>query len=504
MIIKPTYTTESIEKNNIEEYDMMILESLVSRYGSDIMFQSINESHSYYGTGGRFDRTGGSRVSGFSGFLKALPSFAITTLICWPVALLAGLGALSHRLKEKYEDKDSWLNTLNPRFCVDYLATPSRKSKTSDYYSNDNKDKKSWKDRVKDTLFGAGAGAVGAESADIAAKLSKDASINDEDIEEIKEKALNSIFVPYWVTFSNGEIVRVRADSEENAKLMANMIIAYTAKSVYNVLNQNIDRGYPKYIFYFNDGEKCYWSSVSQKQAYKEALLTRTNLCDAMNKMVPGTIVIENLDKPKVDGKVEVIRGEKIEVPQQNKFLNVTTVQPKRPEEPYLKPLPKPTYKYGSFSPYRVGYANFLLNIPGYNSGEPAEIAKDFNSRTARDQIRDIYYKMDKHYDLYKVKMKDGDIYVIPGKGVNEVSKIALELYYAKVESIKTILQDAAFEEYEDFLTDFGDRINSVQDVKLIDPSEGKDYTIKKGDEASLVKITDKEEENKRYPNFKL
>ena len=83
------------------------------------------------------------------------------------------------------------------------------------------------------------AGAVGAESADIAAKLSKDASINDEDIEEIKEKALNSIFVPYWVTFSNGEIVRVRADSEENAKLMANMIIAYTVKSVYNVLNQN-------------------------------------------------------------------------------------------------------------------------------------------------------------------------------------------------------------------------------------------------------------------------
>jgi hypothetical protein len=38
----------------------------------------------------------------------------------------------------------------------------------------------------------------------------------------------------------------------------------------------------------------------------------------------------------------------------------------------------------------------------------------------------------------------------------------------------------------------------------LIDPAEGKDYTIKKGDEASLVKITDKEEKNKRYPNFKL
>ena len=124
MIIKPTYTTESIEEQHIEDFDQMILESLVSRYGSDIVFQSINESHSYYGSGGRFDRTGGSRVSGVSGLLQSLPSLAITTLICWPAVLLAGLGAISHRMREKYEDKNSWLNRLNPRFWVDYLATP--------------------------------------------------------------------------------------------------------------------------------------------------------------------------------------------------------------------------------------------------------------------------------------------------------------------------------------------------------------------------------------------
>ena len=51
MIIKPTYTTESIEEQHIDDFDRIILESLVSRYGSDIVFQSINESHSYYGTG---------------------------------------------------------------------------------------------------------------------------------------------------------------------------------------------------------------------------------------------------------------------------------------------------------------------------------------------------------------------------------------------------------------------------------------------------------------------
>lgn len=500
MIIKPTYTTESIEEQHIDDYDKMILEDLVSRYGSDIIFQSINEAHTYYGTGGRFDRTGGSRVGGVSGLLQSIPSLAITTLICWPAVLLSGLGAISHRMREKYEDKNSWINRLNPRFWVDYLAT-SHKGKSSS--SHKDKEKDGWVSRVSKSLFGgaAGAGAVAG-----AAALAKDSSTADSsiDTEEAKIAAMNAIFVPYWVTLSNGEILRVRADSEENAKTMANMIIAYTTKPCYNKLNEKISQGCPRYKFYFDDGEMCYWSAPTQKQAYNEALDTRKELCKAMNDVMATSVALDNLDEPKVDGKVEVKRGEKIEVPQQNKFLNVTTVQPQRPDEPTIKPLPKPTYKYGSLSHYKSSYANFMLNIPGYHEGEAIDIVKEFNSRYANDIIRDIYYKMNKRYDLYKVFMKDGDIYVIPGKSVNEVSKIAVELYYAKVESIKDVLQDSALEEYEDFLTDFGDRINSVRDVKLIDPADGNDYTIKKGDEASLIKVTEKNEDNKKYNNFKL
>jgi hypothetical protein len=135
MIIKPVYTTGSINKKHIDEHDFMVLEYLVSEYGSDIVFESINEA-TYYGTGGNFDRTGGSRVSGISGLLQSLPSLAITTAICWPVTLLAGLGALSYRIRKNYEDKDSWLNRLNPRFWVDYLATPSKDNSSSSSYSS--------------------------------------------------------------------------------------------------------------------------------------------------------------------------------------------------------------------------------------------------------------------------------------------------------------------------------------------------------------------------------
>lgn len=513
MIIKPIYTTESIDEQEIDDFDMVIIESLVSKYGSDIIFQSINESR-YYGTGGNFDRTGGSRVSGISGFLQSLPSLAITSIICWPAVLIAGLGAISHRIRTKYEDSDSWLNRLNPRFWVDYLATPHKsKHYPSSYSSSSDEKKKGWFNRLKTALFG---GAVGTGAVAGAAMLAKnkdsstadssviDSSVIDSsiDTEEAKNIAMNAIFVPYWVTLSNGEILRVRSDTEDNAKMMANMIIAYTIKTCYNKLNVLIDQGCPRYKFYFDDGEMCYWSAATQKKAFSEAVETRKQLCKSMN--VISAIEIEDLKTPKIEGKVEVTRGKRIELPVQNKFLNVTTVQPKRPYDPSLKKLPNPTYSYGSLSNYRTQYANFALNIPGYMVGEAVDITKYFNSVTARDIIRDIYDRMDKHYELYRVNMKDGDVYVIPGKNENEVGKIAFALYKAKVESILKTLQDSALEEYTDFLKEYGEQLNGYKTIKFIDPAEGKDYTIKKGDEASVVKVTKKDEKKGTSQKFKL
>ena len=136
MIIKPTYTSTSINSSTIEDFDKVVLEYLVSEYGSDIIFQTLNEAQ-YYGTGGNFNTTGGSNVSGISGFLQSIPSFALTAAVSWPVALLAGLGAITHRIRNKYEVRNSWLNRLNPGFWAEYLATPS-KSKSS-YSSSSNK-----------------------------------------------------------------------------------------------------------------------------------------------------------------------------------------------------------------------------------------------------------------------------------------------------------------------------------------------------------------------------
>lgn len=512
MIIKPIYTAESINDINIESYDNEVLEYLVSKYGTDIVFESMNEAGMYYGTGGNFDRTGGSKVSGVSGFLQALPSFAITTAISWPVTLIAALGAITHRIKEKYEDKNSWLNRLNPMFWVDYLATPSKSKSSSGSVFNSSsssksssKSEKTWKERVHDALFGAGSGAVGAAGTVAAASLlSKDSSVDDLDsstVENLKETAINAILVPYWVTLSNGEIIRVKADSDESAKIMANAIIAYTKKPCYERLNERIEKGSPRYKFYFDDGECCYWSADSQKKAYEEATKTRKDLCKVMNSITVGETFIDPLDEPKLDGKVEVTRGKKIQLPEQNKFLNVTTVQPTRTKDSSKK-LPKPLYEYAGLYHYKASYANFMINIPAYSSAEASDIVILFN-KINDDPISEIYDRMDKTMMLYRVFMKDGDIYVIPGKTVNDVSEIAMELYKGKMESINKTLQDAALEDYENFIKEYGSYVSGVKDVKKIDPEEGKDYKIKKGDVARLVKIV-KDDKPVKYPDIRL
>jgi len=491
MIIKKYYTSDSISKQTIEDYDKELLEYLIDQYGAGSLFDTMNEA-TYYGTGGRFDNTGGSRVRGLSGALQSLPSLAITTAICWPLALFVGVSALVYRFQKNFEDRNSWMNRLDPRFWVEYLATP-KDSKSSG--------KDGWMKRAAKAI-GNGVGNAASAAGGAVAGVIAGKEMTDDDKEEKKEALMNAAFVPYWVTLSNGEILRVRSDSEEHAKATANLIIGYI-KPVYEQLNQKIDQGNPRYTFYFNDGEKCYWSAPSQSQAYKEALATRVDLCKAMNNLSPKVIQLEDLSKPKVDGKVEVSRTEKIEVPQQNKFINVTTVQPVR-ENQIVKELPKPVYKYGTLSNFRSNFANFVFNVPAYHDGEAKEIIRTINygNRT----IERIYDRMDKKLDLYSVHMKDGDIYVIPGESVSDVSGIAIDLYDKKNEAIKKVLQDAALEEYEDFLTDYAEQVRRVKDVKKFDPD--KDYTIKKGDVATLYKILGKDEygnnDKERFDNFKL
>lgn len=485
MIVKPLHTSESIEKIEVNDYDRLLLEEFVEKYGYVQMFDSLNEV-TYYGNDGNFNRTGGSRVRRVGGALQAVPSLLISTAICWPATLISALGALSHRMRKKFEDKNSWLNRLDPRFWNDYLGTYHEREKRSKK-SSINDGGKTWVDRAKTALFGAGAAGAGL----LAGKKLSDKEKADASTAFTKDDVVNAAFTPYWVTLSNGEVLRLRADSPENAMILANMIIAYTTKPCYEKMNYMLQNPqYRRYKFNFNDGEVCYWAGKTQNEAYEQALTTRIDLCDQMNQVMPDVVQLDNLEEPEIVGKVEVSKGELIPVPEQNKFISVSSTKPEYKEETSKK-LPSPVYCYGILDNYRAAYANFVINIPATDTNDAVDIVRRFDDRN--ESLEDVYDRMEKKQELYQVKMKDGDIYYIPGETQNDAVELAAKIYVSKVNSIRKTLQGEDMEEYEGFLKEFGSMLNGIKSVSPVSP---KDYTLKKGNQFVLKKYVGKGKED--------
>ena len=217
----------------------MIVEYL---YPDNIQY-NLNEKR-YYGSVSNldFNRTGGAKQKGAKGFFRALPSLLITAAISWPVALLGTLGALRYRWEKRWEDDDAKRQRLLPAYWTDYVA--NRHEKDDKDKKDKNKDEKDNKDNT------AVATATGATVGTVAGGLLAD-KIDDE---ETPEERKNNAFITYWVTFSNGEIIRLRADNKNNAKDAANTIIKYTKKPCYDVLNTKIQYGLPRYKFYLDSG----------------------------------------------------------------------------------------------------------------------------------------------------------------------------------------------------------------------------------------------------------
>ena len=516
MIVEKLYISESSSPmESIPDYDLEVMKSLVEQYGiesiinqmNDDNIKSLNEGHSYYGSsGGNYDRTGGSRVSGISGALQSLPSFLITTAICWPVSLLAAIGALSYRIQKNYQDKESWLNRLNPRFWVDYIATPSRDKCSSSSggwngNSSHKKDSSTFWEKTKSYLGIGGATAAGAATgtaagAAIAAK--KDGEDDDEYKEMTPEEIKSKDFKEYWFTLSNKEILRVRADSEEHAVMFVNMIIAYTKKT-YDELNKKITMkgaDCPRYTFYFNDGEMCYWTGPTKEQAYKEALKTRKELTDTFNRPYGGIVHMDDLSTPEIEGDVEISRTDKIPVPEQDKFLDISTTQPRRVDDA-PKNLPKPVYRYEDLDQYRLHYANFYFNVPSSRESEAVEMIRELNHNNAL--IDKIYNNMVKRLDMYIVVMADGDRYYIPGDFPEDVKETAKALWKQKIAVIEHTLQSSYKEQFTRFFDVYHKLLTVIKKVE-----KTKAYNIQKGDEGHVVLVTTGEEPSEKGNTFKL
>ena len=132
---KAVKTLESL----MSEEDTNLLESLLEQYGETAINESVsnivdNMLNEGYGpsvadpkwsdnqTRGATDVGPKKRLRGLGGFVKTLPSVAISFLICPPLACIQLLGAVRHRMEKK------WLRRLfNSKTWLDFIANPSEK-----------------------------------------------------------------------------------------------------------------------------------------------------------------------------------------------------------------------------------------------------------------------------------------------------------------------------------------------------------------------------------------
>ncbi len=132
---KGVKTLESL----MSEEDTNLLESLLEQYGETAINESVsnivdNMLNEGYGpsvadpkwsdnqTRGATDVGPKRRLRGLGGFVKTLPSIAISFLICPPLACIQLLGAVRHRMEKK------WLRKLfNSKTWLDFIANPSEK-----------------------------------------------------------------------------------------------------------------------------------------------------------------------------------------------------------------------------------------------------------------------------------------------------------------------------------------------------------------------------------------
>ena len=132
---KGVKTLESL----MSEEDINLLESLLEQYGETAINESVsnivdNMLNEGYGpsvadpkwsdnqTRGATDVGPKKRLRGLGGFVKTLPSMAISFLICPPLACIQLLGAVRHRMEKK------WLRKLfNSKTWLDFIANPSEK-----------------------------------------------------------------------------------------------------------------------------------------------------------------------------------------------------------------------------------------------------------------------------------------------------------------------------------------------------------------------------------------
>lgn len=541
MIVNKIYATKEEDVSNISKHDLEIIEEMSNRNDCDSMIESLFE-RSYYGDSQSYDfnRTGGGSATGLWGLVQSIPSFLISSIICWPATVLAGIGILSNRFQERWQDKKSWLNRLDPRFWADYMGKPHELAGLTKGGGSLLDRALLWPITVPARIAGVGAAALGLgslkdkiknkvkgaeekifgfkeykesekdENGNVIAGAAAGAAVAELGKDLTPEEIKNLVFRPYWITLSNGEILRVRADSEEHAKLFATFICSNKKiKLIYAAKNERIKKGCGKYKFLFDDGEIAYGAGDDKDDAMREVLRDRQALCEEFNKVNPNLMELTPLEIPMIINGDDVVPvyGEEIPLPEEKKFKKVTTEKPNVSNNKKSDKLPNPVYEYMSLHHFRVVWANFAFNMPVPKEGTATDVLKKIIA-DGNSGLGEIERNMGKHMDLYVVKFHDGDRYIIAANDRYAAEKLGYKLYKSKHENVTNTLTGKYAIDLKNFQSAYGKKLLDVKSCEPYQPEDPskkpKDFSLKRDDIAKVGRIYDNKETNEKIKYNKI
>lgn len=440
-----------------------------------------------------FNRTSGAKDGRLKGLLKSLPSLALTVAVSPPVAALAAIGALFYRWQKRWEDRDAKRQILNPAYWVDYLANPhesNKKDKNDKTKDNDSTNTNT--SNSTSTAVAAGAGAVAGGL--LADRLKKSRELTPEE-----RKA--AAFIVFWVTLSNGEILRVRALDEKGAKEITNNIIDILEEPVYGELNKKIRYGgFPRYKFYLDTGEIVYWSADEKKEAVKEAFDTRGEICEILNREYPDLTKIDQMDLPKKVVKSEAKKGELIDIPEKNKFIISRT----KPDFSKQEKTDRPFWKWGTLNHFKTSFAVFTkIAFPAENEKDAEKIIREYYN-SIRHEIDKILPMLNTTTKLFKINFVDGDIYHMPGKTQQEAVNIGNQFHEIKYKIIEKHMIGVNKEDYIELLENYNKTSRGVN-IKAINKVSDtpETYSVKNPKHVKLIRL-DNNKESVEWPTFDL
>lgn len=426
----------------MKESDKQYLRSIAEKYGDEALHDALLEYSYGNSTFDNAMRSAGQtrRYAGLKGAIYTIPSFLLCTMIYPPLSFVLLIGAIANRISAKWHEQKGILGALNPFSWAEYIATGNYKNK-----DNDGK-------TAYDILQHRNASDKNTVADDSSTLSAVTGTALDE---KQRSKLENIVFRPWFITFDNGEVVKLMSYDEDGAKLGAKGLIERpdmlkrlgTQISTYEQYKNNMDQRYSVYKAIFDDGQIFYTIGKTEAEAEKTAKELVKSLGETFDEGYKNNNI--NAPKYKIPNLLRLEQQETLEIPLPKKVMNISNraTAPGKKEVDNEKES-KFFWQYGTelyqvemtFTKGMPGGC-FVMKFPTENFEMAEKIVKDilsdFWNTPYGKMIRD---EQDETDNWYMAQFIDGDRYLIHGKNETAVKQMALNLYRIKMNACKRFI----------------------------------------------------------------